>query len=388
MIIQRPERLLFFANILLNVLGIASVALVVAHFGFYLSDQHKLWVLYGLETIVVLFLAQELIRLALRPSIKQHLKERWFELSFSGLLFISLFNQDLIDQLFSGTTWSFLEIFLIYLGASQSILFSAHLIRVLRAQRWSQRASLTPARLFVLSFSVPILIGTLLLMLPKASIESIDIRFIDALFTATSAICVTGLVVLDTSADFTPFGQAIIAGLFQIGGLGIVTFTMTFGLLFSGSLGMKERLVVGELLSENRLGQVRGLLFKIMGFTLTLELIGATLLYLSQGEDFGFFNAQAFGSALFHSISAFCNAGFSTLSDGLANPAVKKDFLYLSVISTLIILGGIGFPVLFNLFYWIKSKPDWFFTPRAFCYCLARLLWAFQKRNIHLQTFL
>lgn len=361
---RQQDRLLFFVNALLNFLGFCSVGLVVAHFGFYLSDQHQLWVLYGLETVVVVFLLQEILRSFTRTSWSNHLKDRWFELSLAIVLFASLLNQSQIDEWFQGfTTWTFTEIFLVYLGVSQTLLFSAHLVRVLRSLRWTQTAALTPARLFVLSFSVPILVGTLLLMLPKAS--TIEIRFIDALFTATSAICVTGLAVLDTGAHFTPFGQAIIAGLFQLGGLGIVTFTMTFGLLFSGSLGMKERLVVGELLSENRLGQVRGILFKIMGVTLTIELLGAFFLYICEAEDFGLFNLSAFGSALFHSISAFCNAGFSNLPDGLANPAVKGDATYLFVVSFLIILGGIGFPVLLNLYSWLRSRNQSWYKGRV-----------------------
>ncbi|MFT5772245.1 MAG: trk system potassium uptake protein TrkH, partial [Algoriphagus sp.] len=180
---------------------------------------------------------------------------------------------------------------------------------------------LAPSLIFILSFLILILIGAALLSLPKATTQ--PITFIDAVFTSTSAVCVTGLIVLDTSKDFTEFGQIIIMTLFQIGGLGMMTFTTFFGFFFKGSLSVQNSLFLKDYITETNIGEISSTLIKIIVFTILVEFFAAVLIfYLSDPSLFRSFDDHAFFSA-FHAISAFCNAGFSTLSGGLYEPGFR-----------------------------------------------------------------
>jgi potassium uptake TrkH family protein len=198
-----------------------------------------------------------------------------------------------------------------------------------------------PALTFVSTFAGIIFIGAALLMLPDATRNGISP--VDALFTATSAVCVTGLTVLDTSKDFTLIGQWIILLLIQAGGLGILTFTNLFGILFRGEKSFRDLVFLTDLVSADNLRSTFGHLGKIIGFVFAIELLGMLLLYACRPESGWYF-------ALFHSVSAFCNAGFSTLSNNLYESEIRYDYAFHLVIALLIIVGGIGYNVFFNVF--------------------------------------
>src|SRR5690606_20461841 len=186
------------------------------------------------------------------------------------------------------------------------------------------KLKLSPSLIFILSFSILTVIGTALLYLPRSTTAGISL--IDAFFTATSAVCVTGLIVLDTSTAFTPFGQVIIMTLFQIGGLGMMTFTTFFGFFFKGSLSIENSLFIRDYINENNVGAISSTLIKIVIFTLLVEFFSALLIYFFT-DDLLFESvwSKVF-FASFHAISAFCNAGFSTLRAGLYEPGFR--FLY------------------------------------------------------------
>ena len=172
--------------------------------------------------------------------------------------------------------------------------------------------------IFAASFLGLILLGSLLLTLPSATTSG-HISFIDALFTATSAVCVTGLAVLDTQNDFTITGQWIIILLVQLGGLGMMTFTSFFAFIFRGeSNSFQIQLMFRDTTLVSRLGNAFQTITSIIIVTLFIEAIGA-LLILHTIKDLDYFvdNAQKVHFAIFHSISSFCNAGFSTLSGSL-----------------------------------------------------------------------
>lgn len=201
-----------------------------------------------------------------------------------------------------------------------------------------------PALLFVLSFLIIILIGSGLLMLPKTHTQPLS--YLDALFTSTSAVCVTGLIVVDTSAAFTTTGKIIILSLIQIGGLGIMTFTGFFAYVFTGSASFRERVMLKDILSSENLGNLFKVLIKILLITFLTELIGAVIIFLNTPGEVG----DKFLFSVFHSISAFCNAGFSTLPQGLSTGIVQFNYNIHFIVAFLIILGGIGFPVLLGLY--------------------------------------
>jgi trk system potassium uptake protein len=220
------------------------------------------------------------------------------------------------------------------------ILLVRHVSPVFFAGR---RSPMNPMRLFVVSFLFLIALGTGLLMLPEATTRSIT--FTDALFTSTSAVCVTGLVVLDTSADFTLFGQLVIMFLIQFGALGIMTFTSFFVILARGEGSIHSRMALKDLVNHTQFGKIINIIYGILFMTFFFELCGAVFIYFTTSDIFSSRSEHVFFS-VFHSVSAFCNAGFSNISGGFTHPELSGNFLFLLPISFLIILGGLGFFVI------------------------------------------
>ena len=206
-------------------------------------------------------------------------------------------------------------------------------------QKW-----LTSSRIILLGFAAAIIIGTLLLLLPIASSDGVAAPFSDALFTATSAVCVTGLVVRDTATCWSGFGQAVILTLIQIGGMGVVTVAVAIAMISGKRISLKQRSTMQEAISAHKVGGIVHLTGFIIRVTAFFELAGALLLAPGFCREFGF--PKGIWYAVFHSISAFCNAGFdlmgtrapySSLTSFADSPLIN------AVIMTLIIVGGIGF---------------------------------------------
>ncbi|MHC1704494.1 MAG: TrkH family potassium uptake protein [Tenuifilaceae bacterium] len=216
-----------------------------------------------------------------------------------------------------------------------------------------KRTVINPAQLFIVSFLVIIVAGGFLLMLPKATTSHIS--FIDAMFTSTSAVCVTGLVVVNTGSFFTEFGQFIILMLIQIGGLGIMTFASYFSYFFRGSSTYENQLLLSDITNTEKIGEVFNTLKKIILVTFIFEAVGALLIFqfvdkatIPSLSDRTFFS-------VFHAVSGFCNAGFSTLQDGLFEPIYRFNYPLQITIAFLIILGGLGFPIVFNLLMYLRK---------------------------------
>ena len=207
----------------------------------------------------------------------------------------------------------------------------------------TRRRGRSAAQLIVLSFAVAILAGTMVLRLPIAHAPGADIGWLEALFTATSAVCVTGLVVVNTGRDFNPLGQAIIVLLIQMGGLGILTVGMLLALATGRRLGFRERMNLQTQLSALEVGGVVRLVRRVVVVVVGVELLGAALLYprMMVAEGAGAWHA------VFHSVSAFNNAGFSLYADSLTR--YVDDPLVNLVILSLVVVGGLGFVVVVNL---------------------------------------
>lgn len=204
-----------------------------------------------------------------------------------------------------------------------------------------------PARLVPLAFLAAIAIGTAFLLLPIAKEGPGGTDFITAIFTATSAVCVTGLIVVDTPTYWTPFGQAVILALIQVGGFGIMTGSTLLGVLISRRLGLRTRIIAQAETRTLDLGDVTGVLRLIFVVTVIVELAIWVLLTARLHLNYGEPLPRAIWNGLFHAISAFNNAGFSTYSDSLVGFA--QDWLFLGPIMLAVIIGGIGFPVLADL---------------------------------------
>ena len=204
---------------------------------------------------------------------------------------------------------------------------------------------LNPPQVLALGFLSLILIGSILLNLPIASSSGSSIGYVNSLFTSASAVCVTGLTVLNTARDFTPFGQVIIITLIQFGGLGIMTLATVGYIIMGKKISFKERLMIKEQLNTESIQGIVKLTKKVIGYTFFLEMMGSLLLALRFVPMFGFEKGLAF--SIFHAISAYCNAGFDIFGDSLI--IFQNDYYVLLILSLLIILGGLGFTVYADL---------------------------------------
>lgn len=338
-----------FLGILDVITYLASIAMilgVVYEHGFILSMEARGQINELYRGVWIIFLIGTTAHLLL----EYREKNRKFR-SFSAWVLTTLLYLTLVPVIFFEpepggihALWEFLgsKVYLVSLLVLLSFLhLSTGIIRLLGKQT-------NPSLILAFSFFVIIMAGTGLLMLPRATVAGIS--WVDALFTATSAVCVTGLVSVDVSSTFTVLGLVIIILLIQIGGLGVMTLTSFFAMFFMGNTSLYNQIVVRDMVSSNSLGSLLSTLLYILGFTLVIESIGMAILFLSIHGTLGMSWEQELAFAAFHSISAFCNAGFSTLPNNLGYPLLMENhnLLYLTI-SFLIILGGIGFPILVNI---------------------------------------
>jgi len=235
----------------------------------------------------------------------------------------------------------------------QTAIVAMLLSRTRRVKNFITLFGLKPAQLMLMSFAGVIVFGTVLLMLPASTVPGEETGLINAFFTATSATCVTGLIVYDTATHFTFFGQLVILALIQIGGLGIMTFSVSLALLMRRGVSMKDQSIMQDVLDQDTLQSVKRLVGFIIAMTFLLETAGAIVLFKAWKPLFHD-SVETAWHAIFHSISAFCNAGFSTFSNSLMGFA--QDVPTNLTIGGLIILGGIGFVVIGDFYQAIRTR--------------------------------
>ena len=233
---------------------------------------------------------------------------------------------------------------------------AAILVAFVQIGLWAQRfpygqtrgrivtARIEPARELIISFILVITLGTLALMAPAATVEGSRVSPLDLLFTATSATCVTGLTVVDTHSAFTPFGQTIIMVLMQIGGLGLMSFIAALSVLGGGEVGVRDRFVLGAALSSESSGSILHVLLQVLLLTCVVEAAGALALYVPLQQ----LSPRPAFDAVFHAVSAFCNAGFSTLPGGVVDTMGGSAGPIL-ILFLLFVVGGLGFGVISEL---------------------------------------
>lgn len=339
-------RIEVFLRILAMVIALLTLSTVVIDFGFSLSAEEKniamriynfSWWFYFIVFTVRLgiffykfrkasagltILTGLLIYLTLLP--------RMFSVSPDGLLY---------------SVWWFL-------GHLKTTIFVISVFAVLDLSKsiisFLNRKT-NPALMMATGFAVIIFIGGLLLLLPRSIAAGANLSVVDAFFVSTSAVCVTGLSPVDISTTFTIDGQLIILALIQIGGLGVMTITSFFALFYMGNTNLYSQLAVKNMIGTDTWNSLLSTLFYILGFTFAIEMIGAAFIWLSVHSTLDMTMQEEIYFAIFHSISAFCNAGFSTLSNNLGNPSFMGINSLYVIISVLVILGGIGFPILMNL---------------------------------------
>jgi len=334
-------------NLISRLISVSAFGLLIYDFGFNTSLETSDFLQYFYFSILILFIVIESVRI-----FNNILETKWINFLEPLIPFITvvliLYNSFELNIRFTESVrqYQFLYILSMFIIIIPELIsFISHLYK----QKFS------PAILFVGSFKLLIIIGSLLLLLPNATTTH-SLSIVDAVFTSTSAVCVTGLIVLDTGKDFTLFGQTIILVLIQLGGLGMLTLTSFFAYFFKGTSSYQENLYLKDFLSSNEMSGLLSFALKIVLFTLIIELIGAFFIYINipVSEYPNLFDRVYF--AIFHSVSAFCNAGFSTLSNNMYAEMFRFNYNIHLMLTVLFIVGGLGYAVIFNVFKYIKVK--------------------------------
>ncbi|MGP3777370.1 TrkH family potassium uptake protein [Halanaerobium saccharolyticum] len=236
-----------------------------------------------------------------------------------------------------------------------------------------KKKNLTPAQYLVSGYFVIIMLGSLLLMLPVATTDGQGLGAVDAVFTATSATCVTGLIVVNTKEAFTIFGSTVIMLLIQIGGLGIMSMSTLFAFIVGKKISLKERLIIQEDLNQYQISGMVRLVQYLLGFTFAIEGTAAAILFLRFSQDYPFWRSVYL--SIFHAVSAFNNAGFDLFGNSLEG--FTGDITVNIVIMALIILGGIGFGVMMEAYNRVKFKKTTLQTKIVIVMTLALLVFGF-----------
>ncbi|NIA07614.1 MAG: hypothetical protein GWP14_08290 [Actinobacteria bacterium] len=328
-------------NVFMTVVAVLALVSLICEHGFYVPPINVQW-LHKLQFAVLgYFLIDKFIRFLITPDRWGYLRHIWLHLVLIALIVGAILLAGRLGYPFTSAGMVYVTIVQVYILGLLGLNLLSLNVRL-------SESGLPPARLLIISFLAVIICGTALLQLPRALPESSAeqrIPIVDSLFTAVSATCVTGLVVRDTGRDFSVFGQIVILAMIQAGALGIMMFGTTFALMVGRTIGLREGTFYQGLLSENIFGKIARMLKFIILATLILELLGAVLLLSLWPEDFT--QPQRIWYSVFHSISAFCNAGFGLFSDSLQRFA--GSWQVYAVFCPLIIIGGLGFPVLYNV---------------------------------------
>lgn len=335
-------------NQVLFYISLICTITMVLHVGYITNPELAA---YTENTVVVMFYSLFLFETI--RTVSSILVARRINVShYSGVVVTAYFFLIAFARLTGGFLENFSKDEWLYLG-----IFIMFISELSRSSLFFDNFYFNPTILFVVSFLALIVLGSFLLMLPRTTTEA-PLSFVDAFFMATSAVCITGLSVTDISTQFTLFGQSVIMGLIQIGGLGIMTFTGFFGYFFSGGFSFKNQLMFGEILGEDKLNSVISTLLTIIFITLLFEFIGGILIFFSLDPKlFDSVGRQIF-FASFHAISGFCNSGFTIIQDGVTNDAYRFNYNFQLAVVSMLILGSLGFGTIFNFYKLVKDKVE------------------------------
>ena len=332
-----------------NIGALCIIVGAVLEFGFVLTERLKdeLHLVYFWAWNM--FLIERIGHLLLTKRGKRKSAFNFLGWSINGLLILTLIP--IFVDFFNIDDRSGLINILANRGVYLLILFLISSIELSSTVITSMGRKTNPALTLAVSFMFIILVGSGILLMPRCIQPGVHLSWIDSLFTATSAVCVTGLTTIDVPSTFTSFGQLVIIILIQVGGLGMMTITSFFALFFMGNTSIYSQMLVRDMVSSKSLASLWSTLLNIFGFTAVIELAGAVCIFLNIHGTIDLDLKQELFFSVFHSISAFCNAGFSNYQDGMSAPVLMMGhhcWLYI-ILALLIILGGIGYPVLVNL---------------------------------------
>jgi trk system potassium uptake protein TrkH len=344
-------------RLVLAVAGMCGSAGLIIEYGLYPSAGLHLAASVLSAAAVGLFLLEQALSLQDSGSFRLYLKAWWPTFALSVLLILEILT--LVaghSTLWLNSALGFLALDSVtraYLIIIQVYIVSVFAVQLPHLHGRFASLRVRPAVAFVLTFLALIILGAGLLLLPRATPSGLPLSPLDALFTSTSAVCVTGLIVRDTGTGFTVFGQTVILALIQLGGLGIMSLTAALSLLLGRGIGVRESSLLREVFQVPMLSAVGRTVRFIILMTLGLELVGALILYRGLAGVIADPGERAF-TAIFHAGSAFCNAGFSTFSDSLIS--LQDNPLVMVTASGLLIVGGLGFGVVAQLLAWMRGR--------------------------------
>lgn len=336
--------LLFIAEALILLASLSSLFVLTYQFGFKLTEVRQ----HLLESYYIYILFSFFVGITLRDIVrfKDILQEKMFYIDL--VIYFLLFSVLSVQWFFKTTIEHSLPFLLFFknIWFEHVLMLLLSVIHLSRLGFTIMQSRIKPTLLFSSSFLFVILVGTGLLMLPNATHHGIG--FVDALFMSTTSVCVTGLTTVNPALTFTQTGFVVILLLIQIGGIGVMTFTSFFALSFMNKSSFNSQMMLKDLLNQDQMGGLFRVIISILFVTLLVEGIGAYLIYTQiRGNLPGGLGNEIFFS-VFHSVSAFCNAGISTLDNNLGNSLVIRNYGFQFWTAILIVVGGLGFPIVFN----------------------------------------
>jgi trk system potassium uptake protein len=348
---ERNLRILRYTSFFVSLI---VIGIIVFYYGFPQTPERKNLLLNIIKAGFGFYVLSYLTRFLYTFEPRTFLKNTWFEGLLMLLLIIDglsyfIFKMPLVITFFQLLGFENITPFYVIFVQLYVLIFVGFDIGTATAR--VSKLNLTPPTIFILSFMLLISGGTGLLMLPEMTTGNFSMPFVEALFTSISACCVTGLIVVDTATYFTFKGHLVILVLMQLGGLSVISFA-TFLVSFSGStLGIRQQTMIQDFMSTDSLFSTRGLLNKIILMTLSIEIAGAAMLFFLWHpqvlfEDLG----EKIFFSVFHSVSAFNNAGFSLFTNGLYQNFVVDSYLLHLVLAALIFLGALGYSSIKDIF--------------------------------------
>lgn len=345
-IVTRKQLVIRLMKILSAIVSVVTLSAIVIYHGCHLRYSVISFIRGLVYFSLVFYIVKYLVQMLYSLHKFDYLKKSWFE----GIVIAILVMHFVLYVFFGLDVFNFKEYENAYILCIQLYFFVIMLIEMSKASTFIGKMNISPPVLLMSSFFILIVMGTILLLLPRMTTHHIS--FTDALFTATSASCVTGLTVLSTAHDFTIQGQVVIMILMQLGGMSILSFATFFTTFLSRSyVGLRYQYLVKDMLSANRLSDSFSLLRQIVLATFIIEASGVLMFYM-YWRTTGFFEGTGttFFYSLFHSVSAFNNAGFALWDSSFRDVQICNSYFPQTVIMILVFLGGIGFVTISEFF--------------------------------------
>ncbi len=353
-IFNSKEAVLLIFRIQSSLVAVMAIGLLIYSIGFPQNDESRLIEIFFLKFLFGFYILNYVVRFIYTFEPAKFLRSTWIELTLVILLLIEatstlLFNAPVVRSFLSLIGFGgFLSIYHLIL---QFILLVLLVIDLAKASTLLDLINLKASVMFIFSFIILILGGAFLLMLPEMTTNHQGSDWMTAIFTSTSASCVTGHIIVDTATYFTFKGKLVILFLIQLGGLNIISFATFFASFYSKGVGIKHHSMVQDFFSSGSLFDAKGLLRQIIFLTILIETAGTILVYSlwDPAIPFASFGEKIFYS-LFHTVSAFNNAGFSLFTDGLNDPLVNKSYILHLCFASIIFFGSLGFPAIRDIF--------------------------------------